>query len=105
MSGMREVELDDAGPSEAPVEQAVRSGGRWWWFAGGAVLAVATLLGAQAVLDTRQRAAEARFADVPGVVAPVGADVRVAWRPPDALAELVVQGVQADGAFVGLAVA
>ncbi|WP_028045207.1 PQQ-binding-like beta-propeller repeat protein [Cellulomonas sp. URHE0023] len=109
-SRLQSVELLDEErlPDESSVDRVPeprrRAVGRWWP-AFVAVVAVALLAGTQELLDTRQRAAEARFATIPGVVRPVGPDVRIAWQPPVALAGLVREGIAADGAFVGLSVA
>ena len=101
-----EIALPDAAPAVEPARPEPRRGRiRWWSIAVVGAVALAVLVGTQTVLDTRQRAADARFAAVPGVVAPVGPTVRVTWRPPDALSGLVLAGVVADGAFVGLSVA
>ncbi|WP_426593178.1 PQQ-binding-like beta-propeller repeat protein [Cellulomonas sp. McL0617] len=102
---MQDVELEDARPAVAPVAGPRRPRVRWWWFGAVAVVAAVALVGAQGVLDGRERAAAARYAAVPGVVAPVGPGVRVVWRPPDALAGLVLGGVVSDGELVGLEVA
>ena len=103
---MQDVELEDA---SSPVERAVpsrpRARRRWWWAGGVAVVTVAALVGTQAVIDARQRAAVARFASVPGVVTPVGSGVGVLWTPDAAVTSLVLEGVQVGGAFVGLSVA
>ncbi|WP_028050424.1 PQQ-binding-like beta-propeller repeat protein [Cellulomonas sp. URHD0024] len=103
-SHLQTVELLDA-PAVVPVDEAPRLRLSWWGFGVVALVAVAALVGTQAVLDARERAAVARFAAVPGVVEPVGPDVRVRWRPPVALANVVRKGIVADGAFVGLSVA
>lgn len=51
---------------------------RWWWaVAAGAVAAAA--VGAQTVVDARERAEVARLATVPGVVAPLDTDVEALW--------------------------
>lgn len=112
-SRMQSVELLDPvrtpdGPRPrvpTPVAEVRRRRRRWWWLGAVAAVAVVALVGSQSVLDARQRAELARFASVPGVVAPVGPGVRVAWRVPDALGGLVTDGLVADGAFVGLGVA
>ncbi|MGW6130851.1 outer membrane protein assembly factor BamB family protein [Cellulomonas sp. NPDC055163] len=61
----------------------------------GALVVAAGLAGTQAVLDARERAAYARFADVPGVVAPLSPDLGVLWRPDEEQAS-VLWGVQRD---------
>lgn len=69
----------------------------------GALVVAAGLAGTQAVLDARERAAYARFADVPGVVAPLSPDLGVLWRPDDGQLR-VLWGAQldADGRGVGV---
>lgn len=103
--GMQTVELEDTRPPVLPVAPPPRRRLRWWWLAAVATVAAAGLVGTQAFFDARQRAAVAEFAAVPGVVTPVGSDVGVLWRPPEALSGLVLEGIVADGAFVGLSVA
>lgn len=103
--GMQEVDLEDAHVVEAPAaDPSHRRRWRWWWVGGVAVLAAAVLVVTQTVLDARERAELARFAAVPGVVAPVDSSVQVLWRPSEALSGLVLGGVPSDGAFVGLSI-
>ena len=104
---MQDVELEDV--RAVPVSSAdlgpSRSRVRWWWFPVVAAVVVAALVGYQALLDQRERTAVARFAAVPGVVLPVDSDVQVLWRPTPAQSDLVQDGLESDGAFVGLSVA
>ncbi|WP_258725018.1 PQQ-like beta-propeller repeat protein [Cellulomonas sp. NS3] len=68
----------------------------------GALVVAAGLAGTQAVLDARERAAYARFADVPGVVAPLSPDLGVLWRPDDEQLRVLWGPRQdADGRGVG----
>ncbi|KGM00663.1 PQQ-binding-like beta-propeller repeat protein, partial [Cellulomonas cellasea] len=63
----------------------------------GVLVVVAGLAGTQAVLDARERAADARFADVPGVVAPLSPDLGVLWRPRPEQMDVLWSGLQEAG--------
>ncbi|WP_056022962.1 outer membrane protein assembly factor BamB family protein [Cellulomonas sp. Leaf395] len=102
---MQHVELDEA---DVPVPAPEPVGGRrsvWWWVVGTVVVVVAGLAVTQVVLDARERAAAERLAATPGVVRSVGADVGVLWRPDPAATSVIAQGIDVDGAVLGLAVA
>jgi len=102
---MQHVELDEADlPVLAPPPAREHRRVRWWWVVG-AVAVVAGLAVAQVVLDARERAAAERLAATPGVVRSVGADVGVLWRPDRAATAVIVQGIEAGGAVLGLSVA
>ncbi|AEE46867.1 PQQ-binding-like beta-propeller repeat protein [Cellulomonas fimi] len=97
---MRRVELDDEGtaPGDPTPSRGRRERVRHRRRAAlvamtGVAVVAATLLGGQAVLDRRREAADAelaaRYAGVPGVVAPFGEDLRVLWTAaPDTSATL-----------------
>src|SRR5688500_10464928 len=102
---MQPVELDETGgPVPAPVPPARRRGA-WRWVVGVAVVVVAALAGTQVVLDARERATAERLAATPGVVRAVGADVGALWEPDPAQRAVIAQGIDVDGAVLGLAVA
>lgn len=68
----------------------------------GVLVVAAGLAGTQAVLDARERAVYARFADVPGVVAPLSPDVGVLWRPGTEETEVLLgMPEDVDGLRVG----
>ena len=111
-----EVQLVEGGPSDpqGPVPDAVDAGPadervarRTSWLrprtlVAGALVVAAGLAGTQAVLDARERAAYARFADVPGVVAPLSPDVEVLWRPETDHVGVLLRGSRdADGQSLG----
>ncbi|KQR08247.1 PQQ-binding-like beta-propeller repeat protein [Cellulomonas sp. Leaf334] len=102
---MQPVELDETGePVPAPAPPARRRGA-WRWVVGVAVGVVAALAGTQVVLDARERATGERLAATPGVVRPVAADVDVLWEPDATRRAVIAQGIDVDGAVLGLAVA
>ncbi|GEA87395.1 PQQ-binding-like beta-propeller repeat protein [Cellulomonas cellasea] len=68
--------------------------------AAGVALA-AGLVGTQAVLDARERALYARFADVPGVVAPLSPDLEVLWRADQAEVTVLWADHEVDGLRLG----
>lgn len=76
-----------------------RLAGRWVVLLGAAV--VGGLLVTQAVLDARERAVLARYADVPGVLAPVDGTIDVLWRLDALTAPLLYDAVHVDGLLVG----
>ncbi|MDM7832329.1 outer membrane protein assembly factor BamB family protein [Cellulomonas edaphi] len=95
---VRPVELveDDERP-DAPLPPS-----RWrrWW----PVPVVLALLavGAQAGLDARARAQDARIASLPGTLAPVGDTVTARWTVAPGDVDVVSAGFEVAGAFVGL---
>lgn len=96
--GMAEVELDEH--DDAPVDEPVRRRrSRRWVLV--PVLVVVALVGTQVVVELRDRAAVAALAQVPGVVRPVGEDVRILWTLDAGRSELW-PGVPGDGVLVGL---
>lgn len=68
--------------------------------AAGVALA-AGLVGTQAVLDARERAAYARYADVPGVVAPLSPDLEVLWRAGAEHVGVLWAGLEVEGLRLG----
>lgn len=99
---MREVdvvEAADAAADEPPVRRRVRVRPRW---VVAALVVVAGLVAAQLALDAHGRAADARLARVAGAVAPLRAAPHVAWTVTGAEAQVVAQGLAADGVAVGL---
>ncbi|WP_456823901.1 outer membrane protein assembly factor BamB family protein [Cellulomonas sp. P5_E12] len=62
---------------------------------------VVALVGTQLVVATRERAAVAALAEVPGVVRPVDADLRVLWTP-EPQSSVLGSGIVVDGKLVGL---
>ena len=97
--------LDEAGLPAVAAQPPARRRGVWRWLVGATVLAAAGLAATQAVLDARERAAAQRLAETPGVVRSVGADVGVLWRPDPAATAVIGQGIDVDGAVLGLEVA
>lgn len=98
---MQQVEVVDedhpvAAADEAPVTGRVR---RWW-----AVLLVVALalVGTQLALAARDRTLSTRFAQLPGALPPVEADVRTLWHVADADAEVLTEGVEVGGNLVGV---
>lgn len=80
LSEVELVEGDAEPPAAAP--GARRPGSRRWLAAIGAVVVGGVLAGGQAVLDARERAHQARFDDVAGVLAPVAEHPRELWTAP-----------------------
>jgi outer membrane protein assembly factor BamB len=106
LARMQHVELDEAAALPAPeAAPPARRRGHWWVVVGGLAVLVAGLAVTQSVLDGRDRAAQERLLATPGVVRPVGADVGVLWRPDPTEQAVLLQGIDAGGAMVGLAVA
>lgn len=101
---MQHVELDESGVPAVATQPAARRRGVWRWVLGVAVVVALGLGAAQVVLDAREQAAVERLAATPGVVRPVGADVGVLWRPDPEAAAVIEQGIDVDGAVLGLAV-
>ena len=102
---MQSVELDEPDAPDAPPLGSLTARDRWRrvrrWIPALAAVAV-VLAGMQAVDDARERAAIAELAAVPGVVHPVGADVRVLWTPEPGT-EGVLTGIPVGDTLVGLA--
>ena len=98
---MQQVEVvdDDHLVAAAAEPQAVGRGRVWW-----AVLLVVTLVlvGTQLVLAARDRTASARLAQLPGVLAPVEADVGARWRVDAADVEVLTEGTEVDGSLIGV---
>lgn len=67
----------------------------------GAAVLVAALAGTQAALDARERAEVARYAQVPGVLPPLGEGLEARWEPGlgDVLA--MYTGAEVDGLSLG----
>lgn len=87
----------DARPVRAPVRVRRRT------LVAAGLTVVLGLAGTQAVLDARERALYARFADVTGVVAPLSADLGPLWRPdPGDLGVLWGQDEDAAGRRLGV---
>lgn len=114
-TGLRRVELDDGddtsrgdlAPGDGRRRPRGRRRGRAALIAVGVVVAVvAALVAGQAVLDGRRDAADAelaaRYADVPGVVAPFGPDLHVLWTAAPGTASVVHSGVLHDDVVVGV---
>ena len=99
---MQHVELVD-GSEPVPRTPAPRAR-LWVHITGAAVALVGVLAAAQTVLDARERAAEERLVATPGIVRTVDVDVGVLWRPDVAATAVLPQGIEADGALLGLAV-
>ncbi|PVU83336.1 hypothetical protein DDP54_10405 [Cellulomonas sp. WB94] len=108
---MQPVELPDepgegAGPDAsapgAPIAPAAtgRRGRRRYWTLGVTTTIAVALLGAQGVIDARERANLARLAAVPGVLAPVDASIGVLWSTTDWLTVYSLAG----GAFRDLSI-
>ena len=107
-TAMQHVELDEAAVVPPVADAGPRGRRRRRWalpVAGGAAALVAALVLTQTALDARERAAQERLAATPGVVRPVDADVGVLWRPDPTEQAVLLQGVDAGAAVVGLAVA
>lgn len=77
--GTQEVELVE-GAAEPPLPVARTARERRWWFAGGVVAVVLVLAGVQWTVDTRERAAVADLAAVPGALDPLGDELEVVRR-------------------------
>ncbi|NUU16285.1 PQQ-binding-like beta-propeller repeat protein [Cellulomonas humilata] len=103
---MQHVELDEPGEAAAPAPAPTARPPRLWrWVVGGAAALVAGLVVTQVVLDSRERAAADRLAATPGVVRAIDQDVGVLWRPDPAATAVLLQGIDAGGAALGLSVA
>jgi outer membrane protein assembly factor BamB len=63
---------------------------------------VVGLVATQAVLDARERTEVARYADVPGVVAPLGESLDVLWDADLGDVFVLYAGAEVDGASVGV---
>lgn len=102
------VEGSGAGPPDAPIDAGsdVSSPGHRFQVrprtlvAGGLVVA-AGLLATQAVIDARERAVYAEFADVRGVVTPLSPDVTELWRADRSALTVLWAGAEVDGMLVG----
>ena len=94
---MQQVEVVDDGHLIAAADGPGLPGAPVVWVA---VLLVVTLVlvGAQLVLAARDRAVSARFAQLPGALPPVEADVGALWRVDEADLEVLTEGVEVDGA-------
>ncbi len=66
------------------------------------LVAALALVGTQLVLGARDRAADARVAQLPGVLPLVGPDLRERWRVEAADVELLTQGAEVAGHLVGV---
>ncbi|GEK22738.1 hypothetical protein CXY01_32580 [Cellulomonas xylanilytica] len=97
MAAVELVERDET--PEPPPEQERRPWSRRWLLV--AAGTVAALVGTQAVVEMRERAAVAELARVPGVVRPVDEDVRILWTR-DAGGSELWPGAAGDGALVSL---
>lgn len=111
--GMTDVQLvdDDAAapPPTAPSPpRAPARRGRWWLLAA-AALVVGCAVGAQVLLDARERAHVARFDDLPGILLPLAARPGALWELPaeedrqvvtEAGGHLVSASVSQDGVTV-----
>lgn len=98
---MQQVEVvDDGHPAAAADETRVAGRVRRWW----AVLLVGALVlvGAQLALAARDRSLATRFAQLPGALPPVEADVRALWQVDEADAEVLTEGVELDGKLIGV---
>src|SRR6478752_3029673 len=102
---MQAVELveHDVAADEPPADEAPsrRRPSRRWLLVPAAV--VVALVGTQLVVAARERAAVAALAEVPGVVRPVDADLRVLWTPELGSQRSVLgSGIAVDGTLLGL---
>ncbi|KQR10562.1 hypothetical protein ASF78_17980 [Cellulomonas sp. Leaf334] len=98
MAAVELVEPDDA-PAR-PAEPGSRHRSRRWLLVS-AVAVVVVLVGAQVVVELRERAAVAVLAQVDGVVRPVDEDVRILWTLDPGIEWVPSSGV-AGGVLVGL---
>ncbi|MBB2925303.1 PQQ-binding-like beta-propeller repeat protein [Cellulomonas cellasea] len=92
-------EASDPGASAATPSPRRRVRARTVVAAG--VALAAGLVGTQAVLDARERALYARYADVPGVVAPLSPDLEVLWRADQAEVALLWADHEVGGLRLG----
>src|SRR4051794_39558428 len=97
---MQHVELDEESVDAVAVPAPRARGRARWWMAAVACSAVLGVLAFQAVADARDRAAVARLADVPGVLAPIDESMPVLWRS-DSLGDVVWSPTATHGAIVG----
>ncbi|WP_456789353.1 outer membrane protein assembly factor BamB family protein [Cellulomonas sp. P5_C5] len=98
---MQQVEVvDDDHPVAAADEPPGRGRFRRWWAL--LLVVVLALVGTQLVLAARDRAVSARFGQLPGVLAPVEADVAALWRVAEPDQEVLTDGVEVEGALVGV---
>src|SRR4051794_17676621 len=98
---MRHVELDEESvDDDAAVPPPPARARRRWWVAAVAGSVVLGVLAFQAVADARDRAAVARLADVPGVLAPIDESMPVLWRS-DSLGDVVWSPTATHGAIIG----
>jgi len=97
----------DDRPLDLAAEDAWTSAVRaWLWRHRGPVVAVVAVLlialaGAQTVAVVRDRARSARLADTPGLIAPVGPDLRVRWTAGPTTAAMLFGAGYVGGAVVG----
>ena len=106
--GMQEVELLDEldGAPPSPDEPPARHGRLLRWIAVGVAGVVLGLAGVQWTVDSRERAAVARLADVPGVLPPLGDTLEVVRTVRTSEAARLWGGIDAgDGVTVSLVVA
>ncbi|MDQ0375106.1 outer membrane protein assembly factor BamB family protein [Cellulomonas humilata] len=98
---MQQVEVVDDDHLIAAADGPRTSGRVRRWVA---VLLVVTLVlaGAQLVLAARDRATSARFAQLPGALPPVDADVGALWRVDEADLEVLTEGVEVEGGLLGV---
>ncbi|WP_146925663.1 outer membrane protein assembly factor BamB family protein [Cellulomonas xylanilytica] len=98
---MQQVEVvDDDRPVAAAEQPPVAGRARRW---GVALLVMAlVLVGTQVVLAARDRAASARFAQLPGVLRPVDPDLVARWAVDEADAEVLTEGAEIGGLLVGV---
>lgn len=96
---MQDVELDD-GPGPVDASPARRTGRRRWWLPAVAAAVLLGVVGVQLVADARERAAVARLAQVPGILAPVHETLPVVWRS-QAVGQALWSVVVVGGALLG----
>src|SRR3954454_10359873 len=104
-SRMEPVELVDdvRPPDEAPRRAGDPVRGRRWLALWSAVAVLAlVLVGTQAALTVRERAADARIQALAGVVPGIGRDVAELWRVDERDLPYLERAVVLDGAVIGV---